>query len=41
VGNWSSRAYRAGEKAGLAAIDAALDVDLVYREAKKNVRATP
>jgi len=37
-GNWSSREYRAGEKARLATMDAALDVDLIYREAKKNVR---
>ena len=40
-GNWTSRTYRSGEKAGLASIDAALDVDLVYREARKNFRATP
>jgi Uma2 family endonuclease len=39
LGNWSAREYRVGEMAVLATIDAALDVDVVYREAKKNVRA--
>jgi len=39
LGNWSSHEYGAGEKVRLTSIDAALDVDLVYREAKKNVRA--
>jgi Uma2 family endonuclease len=35
-GNWSSREYRAGERVPLALIGATLDVNVVYREAKKN-----
>jgi Uma2 family endonuclease len=39
LGNWSMREYRVGEIAVLATIGASLDVDVVYREAKKNVRS--
>jgi Uma2 family endonuclease len=41
AGNWTSREFGAGQKAGLAAIGCLLDVDVVYREARKNLRAKP
>lgn len=39
AGDWSSQKFQTGEKVTLAAIGAFLDVDTVYREAQKNVRA--
>ncbi len=36
AGSWSSRQYRAGQHAAVGAIGAVLDVEAVYREAKKN-----
>lgn len=35
-GDWITRVYREGQKATLGAIGAALDVEAIYREAKKN-----
>jgi Uma2 family endonuclease len=37
-GHWTSREFRAGEQAKLASIACSLDVDAVYREARKNLR---
>ena len=37
-GNWVAREYREGQRATIGAIGAALDVDTIYYEAKKNVR---
>lgn len=39
AGAWSTRKYRVGQSAKLEAIGVALDVDVVYREAKKNLPA--
>jgi Uma2 family endonuclease len=36
TGNWISRVYRAGQQAPVGAIGATLDVEAIYREAKKN-----
>jgi Uma2 family endonuclease len=39
AGSWTSREYRAGQVAPIGAIGATLDVDVIYREAKKNAQA--
>jgi hypothetical protein len=39
AGQWTVRSHRQGERAVLDAAGASLDVDSVYREARKNARA--
>jgi hypothetical protein len=41
AGNWSSREFRAGDRATLAAVGCSLDVDIIYGEARKNVPPEP
>jgi Uma2 family endonuclease len=38
AGIWTSRTFHAGEKARLATLGCSLDVDIIYREARKNLR---
>jgi Uma2 family endonuclease len=38
AGGWTSRVFHPGEQARLAALGCGLDVDIIYREARKNLR---
>jgi Uma2 family endonuclease len=38
AGSWTSRAFGAGDQAPILTLGCSLDVDIVYREARKNMR---
>ena len=38
-GAWTARVFHAGEQASIGTLGCSLDVDIVYREARKNLRA--
>jgi Uma2 family endonuclease len=41
AGTWTSRTYREGEHAAIASASCGIDVDAIYREARKNARPVP